>query len=196
MIKNCFTNLKDFSILIGVILGLIGIAGGYLTLIDKWKNRKPKLNLFVPYNWSGVDTGANKRFLNLYLRISNSSNKSAFLYLETLYVEVKINGKWFPTEFFEVELKGTDFPEAEKERFGIGKVEFLKRFNENVVTYDKPLCGYISVTCNKDSIFESSIEAIKVEVYDCHERRYILHVDLNKQLEKDPYRKYEKKSAK
>jgi hypothetical protein len=190
MFGKYFTDLKNFAILAGVILSVLGVFGGLLSLCDKWKNRKPNLELFAPYQWSGIDTGAQKRFSCLYLRIANSSRKSAYLYLETMSVMVKINGEWYTTYFIDQEIKQTDFPEAEKLRFGLGKAHFLNRFEDNIITFDKPLCGYVVLGHDNDAIFNNDIDEIKIEVEDCHREKYKLRANLKEQSKRDPYRKY------
>lgn len=194
MLKEYFTDLKKFALLVGIIAGLVGVVGGWITLYDKWRNRKPKLSLWVPYNWTGEDIGAQKRFLALYLRISNTSNKEAYLYLETMSVSLKIKNNWYRVYLSDLPYEGikeTDFPERELRHFGIGKVKFLNRFEDNIVTFEKPLCGYVVVGYKDDSIFNESIDMIRLEVEDCHRKKHILYTDLEKQLESDPFRKYE-----
>jgi hypothetical protein len=185
-----FKRIRNFAVIIGVIVGFFGVIGGLLSLHDRWANRCPDLELFTPYNWSGIDIGNQKRFLCLYLRISNNSQRSAYLYLETMSVMVKINGNWYQTYFIDEEVKETDLPEAGKQRLGLGRAHFLNRFEDNVITFDKPLCGYIIVGYDNDSIFNGSLEEVKIEVEDCHEKKYILYTDLAEQLKRDPYRKY------
>lgn len=185
-----FTDLKSLAGLVALILSILGIIGGLLSLYDKWENRKPNLELFVPYNWSGVDTSNQKSFLCLYLRIANTSHKSAYLYLETMSVMLKINGVWYTTYFIDQEVKQTDFPDAEKQRFGLGKAHFLNRFEDNIITFDKPLCGYVVLGHDNDAIFNNKINEVKIEAEDCHGVKHEVHVDLGEQLKRDPYRKY------
>jgi len=191
MKTNRLNWVKNASIIIVAVGGIIGIVGGWWSLCDKYKNREPRLSLFVPYNWSGIDTGAQKRYCFLFIRISNSSSKSAYLYLETMSVYLKIDDKWYCTLRRDEEVKETDFPESLKKRFGLEKANYLNRFEDNVITYDKPLCGYITVEHRNDSIFERKIQEVKIKVYDCHGKLYTLKTDLEEQLKKDPYRKYQ-----
>jgi hypothetical protein len=168
----------------------LGILGGLLSLRDRWQNRKPHLQLFAPYLFWGTDVANKRRFLFLYLRIANSSQKNAYLYLETMSVMLKINGIWYRTYFSDQEIKRTDFSDAEKLHFGIGKARVINRFEDNIITFDKPLCGYVILGHANDAIFDGAIEKVKIEVEDCHHEKSALYADLEEQLKKDPYRKY------
>lgn len=173
------------------ILLPLGLIGGVWALYDKWKNRKPKLYLFVPYNWSGVDSGSKIRFLCIYLKISNVSSRSAFIYFETISISLLIDNHWYVTYFIDADIKQTDLSDAAKRHYGIDKAKVLNRFGENIVTYDTPLCGYVIVGHQDGAIFTKSIEKIRIEVEDCHRKKYTLYADLKKQLDRDPYKKYE-----
>ena len=82
--------LKLVGQIVGGIILVTGLIGGIWSLWDRWEDRKPRLELFVPEQYTGTDTGANQRFLAILVRISNSSTKNAYLCPETMAVKVKI----------------------------------------------------------------------------------------------------------
>jgi hypothetical protein len=174
--------------LIGLIGGLVGALSGLLALWDRWKNRKPRFILFAPYNFTGQDAETRRRVLFVYLRIANLSKNRAFLYLETMSVEIKSSGKWHKAVVGNTDSKTpfeTDFPEFDKVRFGLHDVKFINRFDETIVDCDAPLCGYIPLIYKDEDIIHP--EGIRIKVKDCHLKSYTMEVDFAEQQRKhDP----------
>ena len=187
------TNIADIVHVIGSIIGgtviLSGLIGGIWSLCDKWRDRKPRLILFVPHYFTCEDAQSRTPCLMLLARISNSSKQSTFLYLETLGVEIYSEGTWLKLQRLETDQKTsliTDFSDAEKVRFGLNDVKYLNRFGESLVTDNKPVSGYIAAARTDEAVF-GQIDKVRISVKDCLLRSYRLEVDLEKQRrEHDP----------
>lgn len=183
MIEQVISLFKSIGAVGVTIAVVVGVIGGIWSLWDRIINRKPILKLFTPYYFSCKDGVSMQPVLMILVRISNSSQKSAFLYLETMSIEVMSNGKWYKTKRLNTEqttpLK-TDFSEAEKVRFGINDVKYLNRFGCTVVSYDNPLSGYVPVAHEEESVL-TNIDKIRIKVTDCHFKSYEMEVDLKEQ---------------
>ena len=135
------------------------------------------------------DVGAKKRFLAMLTRISNLSQKNAYLLSETLSVEIEKGGRWYKTEIAWVPNKEyitTDFTETQKVIFGVEEIKLLKRFEAPIITYDQPLTRYIVVTHKDEDILEH-IDAVRIQIRDCHKKLYKMEVNLKEQRKKyDP----------
>lgn len=173
---------------------LIGVIGGIWSLWDRWRNRKPNLTLFAPYHFSCRDAKTSWPILMILARISNSSKQNAFLYLETMGIEVYSKGKWHKLQRLEIDQKTpleTDFSESEKVRFGLNDVKYLNRFGDTIVSYDKPLCGYIPAARENEAVF-NEIDKIRINIKDCRFKLYKLEVDLKEQRKRhDPTYRHE-----
>lgn len=174
--------------LIGIIGGFIGAISGLLALWDRWKNRKPRLYLLAPYNFSCNDAFTKRPIRLFYIRIANSSKKPAFLYIETMSIEVNSSGIWHKMEILKTDSKTpleTDFSESQKVCFGLRDMKYINRFDETVVDYDSPLCGLVPLAFQSNTIHK--IEKIKMKIKDCHLNSYTMVVDLaNQQRKHDP----------
>jgi hypothetical protein len=177
---------------IGVIVAL---TLGVIQVIEWRNNRTPKLHLFVPEYYTGTDVGANKRFLAVLVRISNFTQKNAYLFPETMAVKVKSKGKWYRTEikWIPKEYIETDFTEYEKVLHGTSEVKLLKRFESPVIAYDNPLTRFIVLSCEDTSLLEN-IDGIKIYVEDCHQIPHIMSVEnLEEQRKRHhPYYQFDK----
>ena len=169
---------------IGAIGGTVGIASAIVHLRDWWVNRRPRLELFAPYQGSGVDTGLNKRFVFTVIRVSNTSRATAFLYLETLSAELRYRGQWVKATMLElptsVEHLRTDLPEPLQRHFGLDALKPLRRFASVVVAYDSPLSGLLLLDPDSDEVCQG-FDAIRLVVKDCHLKAHVLKVDLDEQ---------------
>lgn len=185
-IKDIF---KFIGLIIGGIVTLTGLIGGIWSLYDRWCNRKPDLMLFTPYYFTCKDATTHQPCLMILARISNSSKQNAFLYLETMGIEIFSKGKWHKLLRLETDRDTpliTDFIDSEKVRFGVNDVKYLNRFGELMVSYDKPISGYIPATHKDGSLFDK-IDRIRISIKDSHFRLYRLEVDLKEQrIKHDP----------
>ncbi len=169
--------------------GIIGGIAGLMALYDRWCDRKPQLRIFAPYNFTGIDAQTENPVLSIFLRISNSSRASAFLYLETMSVELFYDGSWVRTKRLDPKpgaLASTDLPEEQQVAFGITEAPFLTKFGATLVTIDNPLCGYVVVS-HSDRRILSGFSRIRVAVNDCHLHNHCVTIDLQEQKRKhDP----------
>lgn len=120
--------------------------------------------------------------------ISNQSRKNVYLLAETLSVEVQTGGRWYKTHVGWIADKDyidTDFTELQKVTHGVKEVKLLKRFERPVITYDKPLTRYITVTHDDTKILEH-IDGIRMRFIDCHKQLYEMDVNLTEQKKYDP----------
>ena len=178
---------------IGVIVAL---SLGAIQVVEWWNNRNPKLQLFVPEYYTGTDVGANERFLAILVRISNLSQKNAYLLPETMAVKIKSDGKWHTTKIPWIPNKEyieTDLTESQKVIIGTNEVKLLKRFESPVITYDNPLTRYIPLYCDDANVLEK-VEGIKIYVEDSHHKPHIMEVgSLTEQRNKhDPDYQFDK----
>lgn len=170
---------------VGAIAGLI-VAG--IQISNWYENREPKLELFIPQFSTGRDPNSNTLVLNMLVRISNSHAKNAYIFPETMSVEVKKNGTWYKTQIVwipDTYLTFADIPPYQQNIWGMNEVPVLKRFENPVITYANPLSRYITVTHKNESVLENPTD-IRIEVRDCHMKLYKMEVDLSKQKKYDP----------
>ena len=171
--------------------GLIGGLAGLVALIDRWRDRRPHLHLFAPYYFSCFPSStplSGTSICNIFVRISNTSKCAAYLYLETLSVDLKKDGIFHKTKRLDVEFGAnvaTDFSQPEKIRLGIGRVPWLSRFDDTTITREKPLSGYVAVTTNDDAVVRDP-EGIRLCIRDCQMKEHVMEVDLRKQMCFDP----------
>ena len=162
---------------IGTIGGGLGIASIMLHLVGWWINRKPRLRLFAPYQWSGVDTGLKKRIANIVVRVSNNSRAAAFLYLETMSAELRYAGRWVKARRLEppasVKRVKTDFPEGLRQRFGLDDITPLRRFESPLITYERPLSGLLILDPDSEEVARG-FDAVRLIVKDCHLKQHVL----------------------
>ncbi len=182
MISACITQSQQFlnfdiSTIIGICGGIIGLIGGCISIYEIWKNRKPKLKLFAPFYWFGQDTKATST-LSILIRISNASKKSAFLYFETISVEIKKDDIWAKGKVLTV-MSDTiicDLPNETQVLYGINKVAYLNSFTDAIIEHNNPLTKYIAIG-GLDKEYLLKPEGIRIIVEDCHHKIYTLKVD-------------------
>jgi hypothetical protein len=165
----------------------VALIVGTIQVMDWWKNREPKLDLFLPEYFTGKSESVNTRILNMLVQISNSSTKNAYILPITISVEIKKNGIWYKMEMLWADrdyMEPVDLPN--KTSFGTNEVLTLKRFENLVITYDNPISRYVTVTHKDESILENPTD-IRIEVEDCHKKFYKMEVNLVEQQSKhDP----------
>ncbi len=152
-------------------------------LCDWWENREPKLKLFVPYTFTGRSTLNDTLALLILARISNSHAKNAYLFPETMSVQVRSNNIWYITPLAWVtggDFLVSDLPKNEEVSSGVNEIPILKRFENPIITYDNPLSRYIAVTHENESVLKN-ITDIRIEVEDCHKKLYEMEVNLVEQ---------------
>lgn len=184
---------KKIVIVIGFLGAIIALTNGLYTIYAVVKNRKPELKAFIPYNFTGyADADKPKPILGLLVRIANERRNSAYLYLETMSIDIKYNNTWHTTEILMTDSKTPFKPQfdetSEYIRFGVNDVGYLNRFADNRITYDKPITGYIIVTYTDREALKG-FDKVRVRVRDSHMRLHDMIVDLGKQLKYDPKRK-------
>ena len=100
----------------GLIGGTIGTVAGVLALIDRWRDRHPRLHLFAPHNFYCKMPSSGTEIWNILVRFSNTSRCAAYLYIETLAVDIKRHGRFHKARTliseFGAEVQ-TDFSESE-----------------------------------------------------------------------------------
>lgn len=167
-------------------IGLIGGAAGLIALglegYRLWMKRRPSLTLFVPYHFTGDDASSRQRMLFALVRISNHSERTAYLYLETLRAEVKFKGRWYPMSVPSFPPSVTfhcDLPETIQHHAGVKYIRFFNKFDPAVIALDKPFSRYFGMTCH-DRVAVENAERLRLEVKDCNLVRYIIEADIQK----------------
>ena len=168
---------------VGLIGGLIGVIAGIWALLDRYNNRNPKIKVFAPFQWTGNFNS--ETILFVFFRFSNLSQTPTYLFLETLKIEIyndKLK-KWLPIQSVSLESNKpqTDFPTALKIRYGIDKAKFLDVFDDSILKYGEPLCGYLQY-----KITESEFSKIRGEILDFRHKKIKFEVDFEKQKKHDP----------
>ena len=179
-------SLKKWGIIIGLVGGIVGAILGGWGLYDRYEQRRPKLAVFIPYHWAGKDQETGDIYI-LYLRISNISQAPAYLYMETLKIEIFENNKWQKAQVLHLPSNRplvTDLPTGWASTVGIFDAKPINRFTDGLVTYDKPLCGYLFVK----SPFKKSdpkLSKVRVSVFDSYLKKkhpHIIDVDISEQI--------------
>lgn len=167
----------DISTIVAISGGIIGLIGGCISIYEIWTNRKPKLQLFAPFYWQGQDTKAGLT-LSILIRISNSTKKSAFLYFETISVEIKKNDIWVKGKVLTVmsDTITCDLPIETQVLYGINKVAYLNSFTDAIIERNNPLTKYIAIG-GLDKEYLLNPEGVRIIVEDCHHKKYTLKVE-------------------
>lgn len=182
--------LSNIGIWTGIVGGIVGAVAGVLALWDRWKHRHPRLLLFAPYSFSGVDIGNGRKCLNVLCRLSNSSQKAAFIYLETMKVELAKAGNWHVVQrvdFPKGQTPKTDFSSSEKIHFGVDDVPYFSRFGTSVISRDNPFSGYLCVISDQEDILQNPTK-LRISIRDCHFKEHIVKVDFAEQKKQDPHK--------
>jgi len=75
----------------------------------------------------------------------------------------------------------TDFTEAKKNEFGIEKAKYLNVFDDCIVKYSEPLCGYILFQIKNEKYTK-----LKGEIMDSRHKKIDFEIDFVKQKKLDP----------
>lgn len=173
--------IADF---IGVVGGLAGMGALCIEGVSLWRKRIPRLTMFIPYHGGGQNT-AGQEVMFLLVRISNSSERIAHMYLETLSAELLHKRKWHqaivPSYRKDVTLS-FDLDLEIQHQSGIRSFEPFNKFDKAIITMDEPYCRYISLYCDMGAELREA-EELRITVYDCNLRKYKIK---GKILKQDP----------
>lgn len=171
--------------LIALIGGLAGLIALVVQGFQLYMKRSPSLKLFVPYHFTGSASHNNQRLLFCLTRISNLSERAAFIYLETLRAEVLFKGRWYQMSVWSIP-KGknleTDIPEHIQHEAGIKYIDPFNKFSNPVISLDKPYASYIPITSTEQAVVEGA-ERLRLEMRDCNLKKYIIEAEI---LKNDP----------
>jgi hypothetical protein len=170
-------------------IGVIGGAAGLVALAVQgyvlWLKRKPALILFVPYHFTGDEPNSKHRLLFALVRISNTSERPAHLYLETLRAEVLFKGRWYQMSVPSFAPQATmqfDLPEPVQYYAGIKYFKFFNKFDSAVIPLDLPYSRYLGLAFHDPSVVNNA-ERLRLEVKDCNMIKYVIEADI---LKNDP----------
>jgi hypothetical protein len=171
-------SLGFYTAVIGGITGIVGGIAGALSLHDRWKHRKPALELFAPYFYRACDSETGRLAFNVLIRISNSSKRTAYLYPETMCVQLRSDWTWSDVQVLHVlrETAETDFNEPQDAHFGTQDVPYLRRFEMTAISQDTPLTRYICLSSDNEYLLTHP-KGIRIEIHDCHLRKHVLLID-------------------
>lgn len=166
--------------LIGILGGLAGVLALVIQGYTMWRNRLPKLVMFV----SNVITGElnNQRHLILMIRIANTSERPAYMYLETLYAEVLFNGRWHhaPTLIFPPGAKlHFDLSAEHQQQSGVKEIKFIEKFEDALITLDRPYSRYLPLAPQKVTHLEQ-VTRLRIKLKDCNLHEHVVEADLPK----------------
>jgi len=167
---------------IAVIGGLAGFTAFIIQVIQLWKNRSPSLRLFIPYHFTGSASHNNQRVLFCLIRISNLSERPAFIYLETLRAEILFKERWYQMSvisFPKDQQLQTDLPENVQYEAGLRDIKHFNRFSGPVISLDSPYSVYIPMTFLDQVVVEKG-ERLKLEFKDCNLKKYIIEAEISK----------------
>jgi hypothetical protein len=170
---------------VGVIGGISGFAALAVQGYTLWLKRRPALNLFVPYHFSTSDLNSKQRVLFALVRISNTSERPAYLYLETLRAEVLFKGRWYqmcvrnfppqaPLQF--------DLPERIQHHAGVKYFKVFHKFDSALISLDRPYSTYVGLTFHDPNVVNNA-DRLRLEVKDCNLVKYTIEADI---LKNDP----------
>ena len=170
---------------VGLIGGLVGIIASLWAFYDRFKNRKPKIKVFAPYQWTASDAQTGQHTLFVYFRFSNISQTPTYLFLETLKTEIYYSEsqQWENIQNLKLLTNKvqTDFSEAKKNEFGIEKAKYLNVFDDCIVRYSEPLCGYLFFRIKNEKYTK-----LKGEIMDSRHKKIYFYIDFAKQKKLDP----------
>jgi hypothetical protein len=170
---------------IGLFGGIIGIIASLWAFYDRFKNRKPNIKVFAPYQWTATDSKTGKNLFFVYFRFSNLSQTPTYLFLETLKTEIfySESNEWekIPNIKLSTEKIQTDFSEEKKIEYGIDKAKYLNVFDECIIKYSEPLCGYLLFQIKNEKYTK-----LRGEVMDSRHKKIDFEIDFKKQKKHDP----------
>lgn len=161
----------------GIIGGIIGIITGLWTLFDRLKNSKPQIKIFIPFSFKSNDAITHDYLLHLYIRFSNLTQVPAFIFLETLEVELYSDEskKWHKAQRLTLinEKITTDFSKEMEKMLGVNIAKTLSVFDETLIMFNKPLSGYLTF-----KVENRKYSKIKGTVKDSRHKRLKIKSDL------------------
>lgn len=170
---------------IGLVGGIIGIIAGLWAFYDRFKNRKPIIKVFAPYQWTTNDYKTGNQLIFVYFRFSNISQTPTYLFLETLKAEIFYSEtqQWERIQNIKLSTNNihTDFSEEMKIEFGIEKAKYLSVFDECIVKYSEPLCGYLIFQIRNEKYTK-----LRGEILDSRHKKINFEIDFIKQRKHDP----------
>lgn len=177
---------------IALSLSLLGALSGVLALVingyNYWIKRRPRLRLFVSYHFTGNtgNTGTPQRLVLFALvRIGNTSERPAHLYLETMRAKILFEECWYPAEIMacETDTLCTDFSDVEQRHIGLkSSIKPFDKFDPAVVSLDNPYARFVPITCANGHVLNKA-ERLRLEVKDSSLKCHIIEADI---LRKDP----------
>lgn len=170
----------SISAIIGLIGGLIGIVAGLWALWDRFQNRIPNIKVFSPYQFTSNEAETGRLLFSAFFRFSNLSQTPTYLFFETLKTEFYYNelNEWkYARNLRPLKEKiETDLSFEDSFLMGINKAQNLDAFNDSVVKYSEPLCGYL--TFQIDSI---KFTKIRGEILDSRHKKIKFEIDFERQ---------------
>jgi hypothetical protein len=170
---------------VGVIGGIAGFAALAVQGYALWLKRRPALNLFVPYHFTGDEPNSKQRVLFALVRISNTSERPAHLYLETLRAEVLFKGRWYQMSVLSFAPHADmhfDLPEPVQHYAGLKYFKLFNKFDGAVIPLDHPYSRYLGLAFHDPSVVNNA-ERLRFEVKDCNLVKYTVEADI---LKNDP----------
>lgn len=171
------------------VIGIIGGLAGFVALAIQgylmWQKRKPDLKLFVPYHFSGDISESGQRMMFCLVRISNLSERPAYVYFETLKAEVLYRNRWHPVEipsFADGANVNFDLHEDIQFHAGVKQIPFFNKFSSPVISLDNPYAKYFALTCHDRAAMDHG-ERLRLEFKDCNLTKHVLEADI---LKNDP----------
>jgi hypothetical protein len=169
---------------IGLIGGLAGLLALGIEGYGLWKRRQPQLTLFTPYFITG-DTEDKRRVLFVLVRISNSSERVANLYLETTSAEILFKGRWYPVtipSFPKDAPMNFDLDNEVQWHAGLKSFEFFNKFDEAVISLDYPYSRYLAFHSHQREAINNP-ERLRLILRDCNLNKYVVESEI---LRNDP----------
>ena len=171
--------------LIGLVGGLAGVLALLIEGYNHWKKRNPNFVLFAPYHFTGTDATTRQRMLFVLVRVANTSERVAHLYLETLRAEVFYEKRWYPMSVINIPENApvaVDLPVHIQQHAGVNQIKFFNKFDPAVVSVDHPYSRYLIMMCANPNVAENA-ERLRLEFKDCNLMRYVLEAEI---LPNDP----------
>jgi hypothetical protein len=118
--------------------------------------------------------------LFVLVRISNTSERPAYLYLDTLHADALFSGEWHNVQvvsFPKDVLVNTDLPEVARLHAGIEYIKAFNRFDDAVVSLDTPFSRYLPITSGEAELTIVP-KRIRIHVRDCNLVAYTLEAEI------------------
>jgi hypothetical protein len=170
------------------LIGILGGVAGILALVNQgytmWQNRLPKLVMFIPFAIIGDQ--AKERHLILLVRLANTSERPANMYLETLHSEVFSDGQWHhaPIVIFAANAKiSFDLPPEIQRQSGVKDIKFFEIFDNALITLDHPYSRYLVLSPKNVPILEK-VERLRIKLRDCNLHEHVVEAEVQRDRKK------------